>query len=233
MMKNTFDVTVVNEVPKVDIDNILRLLTSKKYKSELTLLGSGSSGKVYEYIDVNNMSYALKIIEHFCDSDKDIEFLERLQGLECFPKLYAYSSNSEVAFTLTEKVKGNTLGVYYKKYRANLIAQTKEEYISFFKKEGFEKLSNAINYCIFEKNIMTNDIHPENIMYDEEKNIPIIVDLGLFRKIESYNLGELDFSISRIEYSIDRIYECTFNALEVNTKSIREYLMKEKMEVAV
>jgi len=187
------EIFIVNKMPLDDIDYILNLYYKNKLRN-LKVLGTGSFSTVYEY-----KNYAIKYFEE--DDCIDGEILEKLQGCKFFPKLFFYISEELVVM---EKVEGVMLSEFDIKN------------IFYFEiKNVFE----ILEFC-YNKKVIIDDIHEDNIMVDKNGNLKII-DVGLYKNLYK--------NISFFEYLIDNCN--TVESLMYSIFNIRNLRADSMLEV--
>lgn len=169
--------TVVNECEILeaamnDMDELI--------KAHGVKIGFGSYGVVY-----NVLNYAVK---HFRASDcDDGKILEKLQGIECFPKLYAYNKD----YMIYELIDGRT------------VSFAKDEFLNI-QENWKERIADNVKKSA-KSGLIPSDMHGSNIMITKSGEIKI-VDVGCFFKFigsEEKKNDEMEFQIREIIISIE------------------------------
>lgn len=143
-----------------DIEELEDLLE----EDEFYLLGSGAECHAYYYRGI--------CIKDYYDEDNTIEQMDKWENVldsALFPEIYG----SYDKYIFMELIKGVDYDFYKKGVVRNIDVQ------NVLKRFAYDHL---------EKNIITYDLHSNNIMIDENDNIKII-DIGYF---EIFELGEID-----------------------------------------
>lgn len=149
-------------------------------------LGSGVFGKVYKAKrKSDNKIIALKVIDIPTskpdlveDTKEEIETLKKLADPECNPFVICYydsyyDSEKEQFLIEMELIEGTDM----EKYVDNLWKNKSKEMVYYYILLIAKDLLQGLKYT-HGKNIIHNDIKPENIMMDT-KNVPRIIDYGL------------------------------------------------------
>lgn len=156
----------------------------------IQVLGSGSQGAVYKAKRLSDGKVvALKILNVRYGSEKynqalsEVEMLEKISKPQCNPYLSCYYDHSYDAernqlLIEMEYIEGKTLGEYAKVYREREQYNTLYKHLLAITKDIVSGLE-----LVHAKNIIHNDIKPENIIID--KNLtPKLVDFGVACKTE-------------------------------------------------
>ncbi|UUV47141.1 serine/threonine protein kinase [Bacillus phage vB_BanS-Thrax5] len=146
-------------------------------------LGSGVNGVVLGY-----KGYAIKMFSSGYFRSRDIEVLGNLQHLEHVPRLFGvYYHNKEVKAVIMSKVYGYTVSSYRYKVRCKEI----DNFISTRFNDVFKETVKAI----MESGYAPEDLHSGNVMIDRDTGLPVIVDVGDFRRKDYVPdvLNRLDF----------------------------------------
>jgi serine/threonine protein kinase len=138
------------------ISHIATLIDTGKIEESCRLLGEGLSGKVYEF-----EQYAVKVYKENCCENDDHLMLNRLNPHPAFPKIHY----REDRFLIVDKVVGHTLGETLK------AGEQLDDHT-------FRKIEKVVEDC-YDQGIVACDLHLNNIMIDQDKNVKI-VDVGRF-----------------------------------------------------
>ena len=162
-------------------------------------LGKGAGGTVYKAIrKSDNKTIALKIIDALPDSTsyknaiQEIKVLKEIAGPNCHPNLACYYDHSydpvkgEIYIEM-EFIDGETLFDFAKKYRDEhpMKNYLLYKYLLLILKDILKGL-----LYIHDKNVLHNDIKPENIMIDKNL-VPKLVDFGLSCDAHICKMGTL------------------------------------------
>lgn len=189
---HAFDYRMMNRQVKIytpnfnldDMETICKFVDGGRLELEkLKRLGSGASAVVYEYKD-----YAIKYFYGGIDSYyRDIPNLLRLQHLDCIPRLYCkikdMDSGKDIAIVMS-KVDGYTVSQYNRLLR--------EGEIDNFINPRFNEIYRETVINIMKAGLRPIDLHDGNVMIDKNTGLPVIIDLGLFRKHDYKELVDLD-----------------------------------------
>lgn len=175
-LKPEYKVEMVNPIPQDDLVFMLSQIKKGhrelKNLGELEFLGGGMYGAVFAY-----KNYAIKISRSSNSEDfKDGEILKNLQHVKSIVKLYAIVEHVAI---ITERVVGMTVEKYL--YRGD-----KEKFISPLYTEVYEDGLKEIAFSGY----MVNDLHNENVLISKETGLPLIVDVGMFRKTNSKHVSK-------------------------------------------
>jgi RIO-like serine/threonine protein kinase len=138
------------------VEHLRPIIASGEIDRRYPLLGEGLSGKVYEFED-----YAVKVFKPDAGEKNDAILLSRLSGHAAFPRLHY----REEGWMIVDKVNGHTLWQALQggeKLKENLYAQIEE----------------TVELC-YEKGVVPDDLHLNNIMVDQEGRVKF-VDVGRF-----------------------------------------------------
>ena len=156
-------------------------------------LGSTNRSTVYE---IYNGKYILKQLVGNGKRDSDINALLDLEGIEYFPKLYAYK---EFEYLIMEKVEGACLRDLLE---TKNITETELLTIS-------KKLEDATRIAL-EKKRFDDDFKIEHLYWDKENQNLRLIDLGLYDQITYYPSFE-DMIANRVDYFKDELIMYGFN----------------------
>lgn len=136
-------------------------------------IGQGLFGAVY-----NIEGYAVKVFRQnrFNIVHNDGVIMERLQGIECIPKLYSRCNN----FMISELIKGQDL---------TNEEGTPSEFLCGIRHDWKERIEYDM-LQLAKRKVRTGDLHGQNIMITEEGNLKI-VDVGGFSEVTGVH-GEDD-----------------------------------------
>ena len=152
------EMIVVNEIPQHDLDYIKYLLEEQRFKKELKFIDAGAFGQVYRY-----KNYAIKTYE----DEEDGEILHKLQGLDCYLKLFCYMPDEMMVTEFLEDYKDAC------------------DYFMGGMKLDPEEIREKIKQIFHEtykRGFSPRDLHAGNIMFNIETKDFKIVDVGKFRK---------------------------------------------------
>lgn len=152
------EMIIVNEIPQHDLDYIKYLLEEQKFKTELKFIDEGAFGKVYRY-----KNYAIKVYE----DEEDGEILHKLQGIDCYLKLFCYMPDEMMVTEFLEDYEDAC------------------DYFMGGMKLDPEEIREKIKQIFHEtykRGISPRDLHAGNIMFNIETKDFKIVDVGKFRK---------------------------------------------------
>lgn len=152
------EMIIVNDIPQHDLDYIKYLLEEQRFKDELKFAGSGAFGSVYRY-----KNYAIKVYE----DEEDGEILHKLQGIDCYLKLFCYMPDEMMVTEFLDDYKDAC------------------DYFMGGMKLDPEEIKEKIKQIFHEtykRGISPRDLHAGNIMFNIETKDFKIVDVGKFRK---------------------------------------------------
>lgn len=152
------EMIIVNEIPQHDLDYIKYLLEEQRFKTELKFIDEGAFGKVYRY-----KNYAIKVYE----DEEDGEILHKLQGIDCYLKLFCYMPDEMMVTEFLEDYEDAC------------------DYFMGGMKLDPEEIKEKIKQIFHEtykRGISPRDLHAGNIMFNIETKDFKIVDVGKFRK---------------------------------------------------
>ena len=128
--------------------------------------------KVFEPI-VQKPKIARWIEQEF---QKEAKRLKQLSlGNPCLPEIYTYSNEFQVYYLVRELIEGETLS---EKVR------TKGKFAPQMVREILVKLLSVLEY-IHQQGVIHQNIKPENIIWREEDNIPMLINFGSIKQIVS------------------------------------------------
>jgi serine/threonine protein kinase len=188
------NVKVVNEIPKYDFDKIMNTVFTSGYKynggnDRPESLGSGAFGTVYLIEGEDDAEYAVKVIYDITkDKPHDANFLEHLQGDECYLKLFFYvdgeykcnitSQNSyRYLVMVTPRVKGHTFSAILEGRKSS---ELKVEFFKNMQNNLVDKLQEAFDKAV-KVGIKPVDLHQGNLMFNLDTGMAVIVDTGNFQ----------------------------------------------------
>lgn len=154
--------------------------------SNPNFVGKGAFKETYSAVNSEGTRIAIKLIDAKKQSPSRTE-REIKAMLECdsplIARLYDYgdyrsSSFGLLKYSVEEYLDGGTLTAKLEKQ--GLLAP--KRVVKYGK-----KLTSAI-VCLKEHELVHRDIKPDNIMFRKNKDIPILVDLGLVRILSDYSL---------------------------------------------
>lgn len=218
-------IEVVNPLPLHDllhmVDIINKGIHSREAK-ELDNLGAGHFGTVMGYKD-----YAIKYIrdgdDYYDDYGgesnlpkdelKDAVILKDLQSIKYIPRLYAVVDKTAI---IIERVHGVTVEQY-----KNIMGNDRDIWAN---KDNFVNIDFLNVYKEALKDILhlgykPADLHGENIMVCKKSGMPVIIDVGLFKRMK--NDEKLKYS-DKSKIKLQNIGS-TYNAL-CHMTSMRKYI---------
>lgn len=192
------NVHVINPIPQQDMDAIIEIVTSGNVRSTLVELGHGAFGTVYQFDGSDGTMYAVKylsvttwtednspsIIQERMDRPHDAHYLEELQGIECFPKLYFYvdgtfqyrRETTRYLIMVSEKVNGYQLA---KVRDDHSTTGARAEFVANKSNTLVEQLEASLEKAL-RRGVVPKDLHQQNVMFDIDKGLAVIVDTGNF-----------------------------------------------------
>jgi len=162
---------------------------SKKYKLDHKF-GQGAMGATYDGIDVLTGGKVAIKQQSFTESAlKEVNSLERAKRNHCYDvvELYevVYDREHNQLYIVMERIAGENFN--------NIVGQIKEskdneQYLAKFKKiwkTEHEFIKTVVEpiirgmRCLHNANIVHNDFKSDNVIYDKDKKVTKIIDLGL------------------------------------------------------
>ena len=155
----------------------------------LYILGEGSFGKVYEAINFDHKTIALKVINVpelgsdnedreslIRDLKNEVDVLKKLSKPECYPFIICYydsyfDEKNNMFLIEMEYIEGLSMFDFINLHYDNT---NKNKYLLLIARD----VSLGLNY-VHKKNIIHNDIKLENIMIQDKTYVPKIIDFGL------------------------------------------------------
>lgn len=213
----------VNKMPEKDMKRLINTLfdvdgnlnRDVEYfeKHGMKKLGAGVYGTVYEFVGEDGYEYAVKISVGGTNDYTNLHdgiILEKLQGIKGYNKLFFYLDGyieedrwgieiHSFFIMVTKKVKGFTIGKVTDNNDKD--GSCIKQFIENARKDIIEVFACSISKA-HNKNLYPDDIHQNNVMFDVESKIAVIVDVGNFKKL-SDNINQSNDEISnRIKHAI-------------------------------
>lgn len=152
------EIIIVNEIPQHDLDYIKYLLEEQRFKDELKFTGSGAFGAVYRY-----KNYAIKVYE----DEEDGEILHKLQGIDCYLKLFCYMPDEMMVTEFLDDYK-DACDCFMTGMKLN--------------PEEIKNKVEQIFHETYKRGISPRDLHAGNVMFNIKTKEFKIVDVGKFRQ---------------------------------------------------
>lgn len=183
-------VDIVSPMPLEDLQTIVDSMNEYKYRQRtpegFDSLGRGHFGTVFGYKD-----YAIKYVSGgqsaysgYSGNDKkeiqDAYILRQLEDIPSVPKLYATIDNEII---IMERVHGLTIKQYIEQMED---AEKMDNFIHVDFIDTYKEIMKDILMI----DMMVKDLHSDNVMVCKRTGLPRIIDVGLFRKLDKFDLEE-------------------------------------------
>lgn len=175
--------------------------------------------KIAEYIKkINNYKKRFLVVDKYSIINFNKIYKSKLDTRKCedlFEKEHLYLDrynklvNKKFFLLYSKYVNGPTLNSFFHKQM-----NEKDFIITYI--NTFYYIINSIKLLV-ENNIVHNDLHTDNILYDLNNNTPIIIDYGL-----SYNTNYFIKQKNKINYNIFLEHFFSFRDYKKNSKSAPE-----------
>lgn len=173
-----------------------KLTTDRDEYTVISKLSDGGQATVYRVKDLKNVSYIAKVY-HKGHENKNKEAVIDLLYKKKTPGLVEIIDHGVI----------NGQSFYIMKELQSLINLRGKEFFNDVRINRFIKILNEAVHTIHLAGLIHTDIKTENIMYDIEKDIPVIIDFGSVSKGElgRFNEGELS-SVTTSDFRISEGY---------------------------
>lgn len=183
-------VDIVSPMPLEDLQTIVDSMNQYKHRQRtpegFDSLGRGHFGTVFGYKD-----YAIKYVSggqsaysgYSGNEEKEIQdayILRQLEDIPSVPKLYATIDNEII---IMERVHGLTIKQYIEQMED---AERMDNFIHVDFIDTYKEIMKDILMI----DMMVKDLHSDNVMVCKRTGLPRIIDVGLFRKLDKFDLEE-------------------------------------------
>jgi len=169
-----------------DLTRIAQSICDIKKLKLINYVNKGAFKQVFRVETIQGEPYALKIIRNNISSqrtDREVNAIQRCNHYN-IARLFAVDTHSldgnKYIFTLEEFLGGGTLTS-----RLQQKGYLSEEQIFNLGKQLIDAISHIATLGLVHR-----DIKPDNIMFRDEGNIPVIVDFGLVRDLSAVSLTQ-------------------------------------------